>query len=223
MKLDEATLSVLKNFQTINNSILIKPGNTLLTVSSVGTMLGKAKIPNEFPSLFGIYDLKKFLAVAAMMKDAELEFHDEENHLIFREGNKKVKFPFCHPETIVVPKNDPKPFGSNDILLEFVLKPDMISQATAAMGIFQHEGINIKGEDGKLILLTLADTNVDSFSIEIGETDLEFNIHFEKEKISPIFLKEYKATLSKKKAMHLESDNISYWIAANANKSLIHS
>ena len=61
MKLSENTLAILKNFSGINNSILVKSGNKLRTISVAKNILAEAEIIEEFPKNFAIYDLSKFL------------------------------------------------------------------------------------------------------------------------------------------------------------------
>ena len=57
MKLSDSTLSLLKNFSTINQSILFKKGNKLRTISVMKNILAEATIAEELPKDFGIYDL----------------------------------------------------------------------------------------------------------------------------------------------------------------------
>ena len=45
MKLSAKTLSVLKNFAAINQSIVVKPGDTLATISQNKTIMAKATVP----------------------------------------------------------------------------------------------------------------------------------------------------------------------------------
>ena len=61
MKLSEKTLALLKNFSTINQSILFKKGNTLRTMSVMKNILAEADIEEEIPQDFAIYDLVQFL------------------------------------------------------------------------------------------------------------------------------------------------------------------
>ena len=61
MKLSDSTLSLLKNFSTINQSILFKQGNRLRTMSVMKNILAEATIDEELPKDFGIYDLSQFL------------------------------------------------------------------------------------------------------------------------------------------------------------------
>ena len=61
MKLSDSTLTVLKNFAGINNSILVKEGKKLRTISVAKNILAEANITEEFPRDVAIYDLNQFL------------------------------------------------------------------------------------------------------------------------------------------------------------------
>ena len=61
MKLSDETLSLLKNFSSINQSILFKQGNSLRTISVMKNILAEATIKEDIPTDFGIYDLNQFL------------------------------------------------------------------------------------------------------------------------------------------------------------------
>ena len=63
MKLSKETLSVLKNFATINGNILIKTGNRLSTISAQKNVMASTTVSENFDSDFGIYDLNEFLCV----------------------------------------------------------------------------------------------------------------------------------------------------------------
>ena len=57
MKLSDNTLNVLKNFAGINNSILVKEGNKLRTISVAKNILAEANITEEFPRDVAILSL----------------------------------------------------------------------------------------------------------------------------------------------------------------------
>ena len=61
MKLSDSTLTVLKNFAGINNSILVKEGNQLRTISVAKNILAEADITEDFPRDVAIYDHNQFL------------------------------------------------------------------------------------------------------------------------------------------------------------------
>ena len=74
MKLSEKTLTVLKNFAGINNSILVKQGKQLRTMSVAKNILGEAQIEEEFPRNFAIYDLSEFLGVISLFNEPDFDF-----------------------------------------------------------------------------------------------------------------------------------------------------
>ena len=57
MKLSDKTIKLLKNFSSINQSILFKEGSKLRTISVMKNILAEATVDEEFPKDFGIYDL----------------------------------------------------------------------------------------------------------------------------------------------------------------------
>ena len=85
MKLSDKNLTILKNFAGINNSILVKQGTSLRTISVAKNILAEAEIGEEFPREFGIYDLNQFLNGLGLHQDPDLDFKEEQyiNFLIF--------------------------------------------------------------------------------------------------------------------------------------------
>ena len=77
MKLSDNTLNVLKNFAGINNSILVKEGNKLRTISVAKNILAEANITEEFPRDVAIYDLNQFLNGLGLHSDPDLDFSPE--------------------------------------------------------------------------------------------------------------------------------------------------
>ena len=67
MKLSKHTLNMLKNFSDINMSIEIKKGNLLRTVSVQKNILAQAKLEDEFPKDFAIYELNRFLGAVSLL------------------------------------------------------------------------------------------------------------------------------------------------------------
>ena len=63
MKLSEHTTSVLKNFASINQNLVIKEGKTISTMSAMKNIVAKAEVDEDFPREIGIekyidYDLQ---------------------------------------------------------------------------------------------------------------------------------------------------------------------
>ena len=66
MKLSTETISVLKNFSTINANLMVKSGSSLSTMSAMKNIVAKADVTEEFPSDFAIYDLNEFLSALSL-------------------------------------------------------------------------------------------------------------------------------------------------------------
>lgn len=213
MKLDKWTIEVLNNFKFINESIQIKAGNYITTMSKVGNMLAHAKVDVEFPQTFAVYDLNRFILVAEKFSEGEIEFSD--TFLTFHLGKMKIRYGFCDPDTIKIPTKEPRPFNPADIYTEFVITADAMKTMSEGLKILRHDAVVISGENGKLSMSTRADQTTNAFMFDLGETDKTFEFYFEAPKLN-VIPKDYKVTLSSKRFMHLETDNLSYWIAPNA-------
>ena len=74
MNLSDSTLNLLKNFSTINQSILFKEGSSLRTISVMKNILAEAVIDEEIPQDFGIYDLNQFLNGLSLHQSPDLDF-----------------------------------------------------------------------------------------------------------------------------------------------------
>ena len=75
MQISKRTLGILKNFATINQSILIEEGNTIETISNIKDVYAKVEVDETFPVTFAIYDLNEFMGVVSLFDaDAEFEF-----------------------------------------------------------------------------------------------------------------------------------------------------
>ena len=77
MKLSSETISVLKNFATINQNLIIKSGSVVNTMSAMKNIYGKAKVKEVFPQEFAIYDLNEFLAILSLFDIPDLDFKGE--------------------------------------------------------------------------------------------------------------------------------------------------
>ena len=78
MKLSDKTILLLKNFSSINQSILFKQGNKLRSISVMKNILAEATIDEDLPKDFGIYDLNQFLNGLSLHQSPELDFTNEQ-------------------------------------------------------------------------------------------------------------------------------------------------
>ena len=185
MKLSDNTLTVLKNFAGINNSILVKQGNKLRTISVAKNILAEADINEEFPREFAIYDLNQFLNGLGLHQDPDLDF-GENSHITIREGKRRVKYFYADPNVIISPPDKEIQLPSKDVC--FQLESVTLEKLLKAAAVYQLPDLSAVGEAG-VIRLVVRDKKNDTsneYSIVVGETDKEFIFNFKVENIKII-------------------------------------
>ena len=214
MKLSDKTINLLKNFSSINQSILIKEGDSIRTISVMKNILAEAKVPEEFPKDFGIYDLNQFLnAISSLHINPELDFSNNE-YLLIREGKKRNRFFFADPNVIVSPPEKSITLPSEDVCFE--LDTQVLGTLMKAAAIYQVPDLSVVGEAGVVKLVVHDKKNDTSNTHEeiVGETDEEFCFNFKVENIK-ILPGTYEVVVSKKLLSRFESKNheLTYYIA----------
>lgn len=220
MKLSDKTINLLKNFSSINQSILIKEGDSIRTISVMKNILAEAKVPEEFPKDFGIYDLNQFLnAISSLHVNPELDFSNNE-YLLIREGKKRNRFFFADPNVIVSPPDKSITLPSEDV--SFELDTQVLGTLMKAAVIYQVPDLSVVGEAGVVKLVVHDKKNDTSNTHEeiVGETDEEFCFNFKVENIK-ILPGTYEVVVSKKLLSRFESKNheLTYYIALEPDSS----
>jgi hypothetical protein len=213
MKLSDNTLALLKNFAGINNSILVKKGNRLRTISVAKNILAEADIGEEFPRDFAIYDLNQFLNGLSLHQDPDLDF-TEESHLSIKEGKRRVKYFFADPNVIISPPEKEIQLPSSDVC--FQLDSVTLEKLLKAAAVYQLPDLSAVGEAGvvKLVVRDKKNDTSNEYSIVVGETDKEFTFNFKVENIK-IIPGAYDVVVSQKLLSQFTNPkyNLSYWIA----------
>ena len=212
MKLSNETLTVLKNFAGINQSILVRRGNKLRTMSVMKTVLAEATVNEEFEKEFAIYDLNQFLNGISLHEDPELDFQDDK-YVVIREGKRRVKYFFADPQVIVSPPEKEISLPSQDVC--FQLEHSQYDKIKKAAAVYQLEDLSVIGEAGVIRLVVRDKRNATSneYSIIVGETDKEFTFNFKVENIK-IIPASYNVVLSSKLLSKFTNEryNLNYYI-----------
>ena len=214
MKLTEKTLNLLKNFASINQSILFKKGSSLRTMSVMKNILAEADISEEVPQDFAIYDLVQFLNGISLYGDPELDFQNE-SYFTIRDGkNHRTKYFFADPSCIVLPPEKSLTLPSTDA--SFTLDTNNLTQLLKAAAIYQLPDLSAVGDNG-VVQLVVRDKKNDTsndFSIVVGETDKKFTFNFKVENIK-ILPGTYQVAISEKLLSRFvnENYNLTYYIA----------
>jgi len=185
MNLSDKTLTILKNFAGINNSILVKQGNNLRTISVAKNILAEARIDEEFSRDFAIYDLNQFLNGLGLHQDPELDF-TENSYLTIREGKRRVKYFFADPQVIISPPEKEITLPSEDV--HFQLETIALEKLLKAAAVYQLPDLSIIGGSGvvKLVVRDKKNDTSNEYTIVVGETDKEFTFNFKVENIKII-------------------------------------
>jgi len=196
MKLSDKTLSVLKNFSSINQSLLFKEGNKIRTISVMKNILAEATVTEDFPKDFGIYDLNQFLNGLGLHHNPELDF-DNDGYAVIREGKMRSKYFFADPGVIISPPDKDIVLPSEDVCFE--LSTDQLDKLLKAASIYQLPDISAVGEAGvvKLVVRDKKNDTSNDFSILVGETNSEFVFNFKVENMK-ILPGTYEVVVSKK-------------------------
>jgi len=217
MKLSDSTLSLLKNFSTINQSILFKQGNKLRTISVMKNILAETTIDEELPRDFGIYDLGQFLNGLSLHNSPELDFQ-EDNYVVIKEGRSRSKYFFADPQVIVTPPEKQMTLPSEDVAFE--LSTDQLDKLLKAAAIYQLPDLAVVGGNGvvKIVVRDKKNDTSNDFAITVGETsnyfckNFSFNFKVENIKILP---GNYEVVVSQKLLSRFKSKNqdLTYFIA----------
>ena len=185
MKLSDNTLTVLKNFAGINNSILVKEGKRLRTISVAKNILAEAEIKEDFPKDFAIYDLNQFLNGLSLHQDPDLDFK-EDSYVTIREGKRRVKYFFADPNVILSPPEKEINLPTQDVC--FQLDSSTLEKLLKAAAVYQLPDLSAVGEAGviKLVVRDKKNDTSNEFAIVVGETDKEFSFNFKVENIKII-------------------------------------
>jgi len=220
MKLSEKTINLLENFSSINQSILVKKGSKLRTISVMKNILAEADVDENFERDFGIYDLPQFLNGVNLMKDPDLDLKNE-TYMIIREGKStKVKFAFADPDVIITPPEKQMKLPSSDVT--FQLDSIQLGKLLKASSVYQLPDLSAIG-DGEDITLVVSDRkndNSNEYTLVVGKTEQTFEFNFKIENIK-LIPGSYDVQISKKNLAKFTNSNynLDYFIALEPDSS----
>jgi hypothetical protein len=212
IKLSKKTLEILKNYASINSNILVNPGNVITTISPVKNVLAEASVDETFDTQFGVWDLNKFLGTVSLFNDPEFEFHEKFVTISGSNGS-SVKYFYCEPKLLTTPT---KKIQMPSSVVNFKLTQKNFIELQKAASVLQLPDIAVRSNDGRMELVALDknDSSSNSYSVDLGETEADFEFYFKVENLKLIG-GDYSVEITEKivsKFTH-ETLNLSYWIA----------
>ncbi len=184
--LSKKTLDVLKNFSTINSSIVFRQGSTVRTISNAENILAKFTGEEVFPSDFAIYDLSQFLMGISLFNDPQLEFTSKD-FVNIKGGRQCAKYYFSDPEITLksAPEKNVK-FPGSDI--QFSLTAEDLVNIQKASAVYSLPDLTIYSEEGsdviKLILRDKENDTSNTYDLSVkGTTTGTFSLDLKIENI----------------------------------------
>jgi hypothetical protein len=184
--LSNQTKEVLKNYSTINGSILIREGSQLKTINVGENLISQYDCEEVFPQTFAIYDLNQFLGGLSLFQNPVLEFNNAE-YLTIRGDGRSAKYYFSDPEITLKTAPDRKVnFPGADI--EFSITSDQLEALRKAANVYGIPDLVFKSFAGGTVSLNLCDRENETsnvYSQEIfGDNTGEYELTMKMEHVN---------------------------------------
>ena len=218
MYLSSETVQILKNLSTINQSILIKPGKQLSSMSVMKNILVSATIQEEFQKTVAIYDLNQFLNCLSLIPGAELKLED--NSIVITDGKTSIDYRYSDPSVITGPPEKELKLPSEDVTV--TLTEDQLESVKKAAAVLQIPDVSLIGDSEK-VYLTVRDkknTGSNTYKVEVGETEDTFCFNMKVENLKLIG-GDYDVIISARNLAYFANHGrpVSYYIAMEPDSS----
>jgi len=217
MKLSEHTISVLKNFASINQNLVIREGSELQTMSAMKNIVARSGVEENFPKEVAIYDLNEFLAALSLFSSPILEF-DDQYVTIKEESNpsNSLKYFYSDPSVVQSPSKTIT-MPSEDVTFE--LSSGDLSKMKKASAVIGAPDMVLENtnEPFKSILNAIDKKNdtANNYSLDISTNgDGQFKFYFKVENLK-LMDGSYDVSVSSRNISNFKSKNsdVEYWIA----------
>jgi len=146
MKLSDNMMITMKNFHSINQSLVLRRGKIQRSMSPDKAVLVEAEFDDEIPNEFGIYDLNIFLGNITTMNSPDLSF--TETSVKMNDGEVELVYYSCSPNLIVSPPD--KELVMKKIDVEFSLTSKLLDKLLKLAMMNNFPNLSIIGKNGKL-------------------------------------------------------------------------
>jgi len=217
MNLSNETVSVLKNFATINQNLVIKSGSSISTMSAMKNIVASAEVKEVFPTEFAIYDLNEFLAALSLFEKPSLDFKDD--FVVMTENNTDLKYWYSDPSVVTTVT---KEITMPECEVNFSFANDLLSNVQKAAAVIGVPDMLLEGTDSGVASLKVTDkknatANDYAVKIDVNNQDgknLPYKFWFKVENLK-LLSGTYDVSISSKNISHFVNANvdIKYWIA----------
>ena len=220
MNLSNETVSVLKNFATINQNLVIKSGDNISTISAQKNIVAKATVKETFPKDFAIYDLNEFLAALSLFEKPDLQFRDD--FVVITENGstaKSLKYWYSDPSVVTTTTKD---ITMPECEISFSLNNNMLSDVQKAAAVIGVPDMVLQAMTAGKAVLKVTDkknSTANDYAVGIDVTnedgkDLPYKFWFKVENLK-LLSGTYNVAVSSKNISHFVNSNVDiyYWIA----------
>jgi hypothetical protein len=211
MKLTSNTISILKNFSTINQNLMVKTGNTLSTMSAMKNIVAQAEVTETFPQEFAIYDLNEFLSALSLFEEPELNFQNQYVTITQEGSRKNLKYWFSDPEVVTTPS---KAIVMPSTEVTFNLSSDTLNEIQKAAAVIGAPDMALV--DGSLMVTDKKNDTANAYEtgLDAKETDADYKFWFKVENLK-LMSGSYDVEVSSKNISHFVNSavGVEYWIA----------
>jgi len=216
--LSKTTLSVLKNFSTLNSNILVKPGNVLRTITPSKNGMAEATVEETFDVEFGIWDLSKFLGVVSLFSTPKFEFG--EKSVVIHGGNgSRVTYFYSEPRLLTTPT---KNVNMPSVSLSVDITEKIFAELQKASSVLQLPDLSFVNENDRIMAVVsdLQDPTTNNYKVDVGanKSNSEFSLNFKMENIK-ILPGDYTIEFSKNVVGQFTNEtlDLKYWFAMETN------
>ena len=226
MNLSNVTVSVLKNFATINQNLVIKEGSNISTMSAMKNIIASAEVKESFPVDFAIYDLNEFLAALSLFEKPDLDFH--EDFVVMTENGstgKFLKYWYSDPSVVTSPT---KEITMPECEVSFTLENNMLVNVQKAASVIGAPDMALEAMSSGVALLKVTDkknSTANDYAVQVKVNnddgkDLPYKFWFKVENLR-LLSGSYGVEVSSKNISRFVNENvkIQYWIALEPESS----
>lgn len=180
MKISQTTITILKNFATLSQHLVVLPGNEIMIVTPKKTQFAIAVIEDNFPVEFALHDLSGFLKIVALFDDPDFEFGESSVVISDATGSSQEYFYSDKEDLIFTEVAPPIPMGD----IDFVLPDVALKKILKAAGANGVEDIAFNCVGGEVKLKSLDKENPKRvFSVDLAkDVDTDFNVYIKHSK-----------------------------------------
>ena len=219
MKLSNETVTVLKNFSTINQNLVIKEGSSISTMSAMKNIVAKASVKEDFPKEFAIYDLNEFLSCLSLFDNPDLNFKDD--FVVITEDGKtgrSLKYWYSDPSVVTTPQ---KELSMPETEVNFDFDSKTLSEVQKAAAVIGAPDLCLEGMDLGSAVIKVTDkknSTANDFAIAVsvdkGEENVPYKFWFKVENLK-VIPSSYRVSVSSKSISTFVNEKlgVQYWIA----------